>query len=76
MQESLNQYLIRVTIFLALIFVITVLLYPVLQNSFLSNIFINIIILIALGAGIAFNLMKLITLNSDYIVLANFDINN
>ena len=76
MQESLNQYLVRVAIFLALIFIVIVLLYPVLQNAFLSNIFINVIILIALGVGIVFNLVKLVALNSDYFVLANFDINN
>ena len=76
MQESLNQYLIRISLFLAFIFIIVVLLYPVLQNAFLSNIFINVIILIALGVGIAFNIIKLAALNSDYIVLANFDINN
>lgn len=76
MQESLNKYLIRLATFLALIFIIVVLLYPVLQNAFLSNIFINVIILIALGVGIVFNLIKLTILNSDYILLANFDINN
>lgn len=75
MQESLNQYLLRVGIFLALVFIIVVLIYPVLQNSFLSNIFINLIILAALAVGIIFNLMKLSGLNADYIVLANFDIN-
>ena len=76
MQESLNQNLIRVVIFLALIFIISVLLYPVLQNAFLSNIFINVIIIIALGVGIVFNVTKLTALNSDHIVLSNFDINN
>ena len=76
MQESLNQYLIRVAFFIALIFVIVVLLYPVLQNAFLSNIFINIVILLALGIGIVFNIIKLVSLNSDYLVLTNFDINN
>ena len=76
MQESLNQYLIRTATFLAFIFIIVVLLYPILQNAFLSNIFINLIILAALGAGIIFNIIKLAALNSDYIVLANFDINN
>ena len=34
MQESLNQYLLRVGIFLALVFIIVVLIYPVLQNCF------------------------------------------
>jgi len=41
MQQSLNQYLLRVGFFLALVFIIIVLLYPVLQNAFLSNIFIK-----------------------------------
>ncbi len=51
MYQSLNQYLLRVGIFLALVFIIVVLLYPVLQNAFLSNIFINLIILLGLAAG-------------------------
>ena len=75
MQQSLNQYLLRVGIFLALVFVVVVLLYPVLQNAFLSNIFINLIILAGLAIGIIFNLIRLVGLNTDYIALANFEIN-
>ena len=75
MQLDLNQYLLRVGIFLALVFIIVVLLYPVLQDAFLANIFINFIIIAALVIGIVFNLFKLIGLNTDYIALANFDIN-
>jgi len=75
MQQSLNQYLLRVGIFLGLIFVVVVLLYPVLQNAFLSNIFINLIILAGLAIGIIFNLIRLVGLNIDYIALANFEIN-
>ena len=75
MQQSLNHYLLRVGVFLALVFIIVVLLYPVLQNAFLSNIFINLVILACLGIGIIFNLIKLIGLNTDYITLANFEIN-
>ena len=75
MQQSLNQYLLRVGIFLALVFVVVVLLYPVLQNAFLSNIFINLIILAGLAIGIIFNLTRLVGLNIDYIALANFEIN-
>jgi len=75
MQKSLNQYLLRVGFFLAIVFIIVVLIYPVLQNAFLSNIFINLIILAALAVGIIFNLIKLVTLNTDYIALANFEIN-
>ncbi len=75
MQDNLNKYLLRVGIFLALIFIIVVLLYPVLQDAFLSNIFINFIILLALAIGIVFNLFKIINLNNDYNALINFNIN-
>ena len=74
MQQSLNQYLFRVGFFLALVFIIVVLLYPVLQNAFLSNIFINLIILVGLATGIVFNLIKLIVLNNDYLALSNYEI--
>ena len=75
MQKSLNQYLFRVGVSLALLFIIIVLIYPVLQNAFLSNIFINLIILGALGIGIVFSLIQLIGLNTDYTALVNFEIN-
>ena len=75
MSQTLNQYLVRVGVFLALVFIIVVLLYPVLQEAFLSNIFINLIILSALAVGIIFNIVKLIDLNSDFSSLVNFDIN-
>ncbi len=75
MQQTLNQYLLRVAIFLAITFVIIVLLYPVLQEAFISNIFINLIILAALFVGIIYDLLKLIVINNDYISLSNFDIN-
>ena len=75
MPQTLNQYLLRVGVFLALVFVIVVLLYPVLQEAFLSNIFINLIILLALAVGIIFNIVKLIGLNNDFSSLVNFDIN-
>ena len=75
MSQSLSQYLLRVGIFLALVFIIVVLLYPVLQEAFLSNIFINVIILAALAIGILFNLIKLFGLNKDFGALVNFDIN-
>ena len=75
MSQTLNQYLVRVGVFLALVFIIVVLLYPVLQEAFLSNIFINLIILLALAVGIIFNVVKLIDLNNDFSSLVNFDIN-
>jgi hypothetical protein len=76
MPQTLNQYLLRVGVFLALVFIIVVLLYPVLQEAFLSNIFINLIILLALAVGIIFNIVKLIGLSNDFSSLVNFDINN
>ena len=75
MPQTLNQYLLRVGVFLALVFIIVVLLYPVLQEAFLSNIFINLIILLALAVGIIFNIVKLIGLSNDFNSLVNFDIN-
>ncbi len=75
MPQTLNQYLLRVGVFLALVFIIVVLLYPVLQEAFLSNIFINLIIILALAVGIIFNIVKLIGLSNDFSSLVNFDIN-
>jgi len=74
MQGSLNQYLIRISVFLLLILVTVVFLYPVLQTAFLSNIYINVIIVFALFFGLGFNIYNLSKLNNDYGVLANFNI--
>ncbi len=75
MRGSNNQYLIRVSIFLILILVITILVYPVLQSAFLSNIYINAIIIFSLIFGLGFNIFHLSQLNSYYSILANFNIN-
>ena len=74
MQGSLNQYLIRISVFLILILIVVVFLYPVLQNAFLSNIYINLIIIIALVFGLVFNVYNLSQLNGDYHALANFNV--
>ena len=74
MKNSNNQYLIRVGIFLILILVITILVYPVLQSAFLSNIYINAIIIFSLIFGLGFNIFHLSQLNSYYSILANFNI--
>ena len=74
MQGSLNQYLIRVSIFLLLILIVVVFLYPVLQTAFLSNVYINVTIVLALVFGLAFNVYNLSKLNNDYSALANFNI--
>ena len=74
MQGSLNQYLIRISIFLLLILIVVVFLYPVLQTAFLSNVYINVTIVLALVFGLVFNVYNLSKLNNDYSVLANFNI--
>jgi len=74
MQGSLNQYLIRLSVFILLILIVVVFLYPSLQTAFLSNIYINLIIILALVFGLIFNVYILSRLNSDYSSLANFNI--
>ena len=74
MQGTLNQYLIRVSIFIIVILLVVIFLYPVLQSAFLSNIYINTIIIFALIFGLSFNLFNLSKLNNDYAALANFNI--
>ena len=74
MQSSLNKYIIRISAFLLVVLIAVIFLYPVLQNAFLSNIYINLIILCALIFGIVFNFYNLSKLNSDYNALANFNI--
>ena len=74
MQGSLNQYLIRVFIFLIVILAIAVFVYPVLQSAFLSNIYINLIIILSLFFGLGFCIYNLSQLQSNYASLANFNI--
>jgi len=74
MQGSLNQYLIRISFFLLLILIVIVFLYPILQTAFLSNIYINLIIILSLVIGLIFNVYNLLQLNNDYKSLVNFNI--
>ena len=76
MQGSLNQYLIRISIFMVLILIVVVFLYPALQASFISNIYINTLIVAALIFGLIFNVYNLSKLNFDYNVLKKFNIHN
>ena len=75
MGGSLNQYIVRISIFLLLILVVVVLLYPLLQTAFLSNIYINLFIVISLVFGLIFCIYHLSKLNEDYSTLANFNKN-
>ena len=74
MQGSLNQYQIRVFIFLIVILVISIFVYPALQSAFLSNIYINLIIILSLFFGLGFSIYNLSQLQSNYSSLANFNI--
>jgi len=74
MQGSLNKYIIRLSVFLLLILIVVVFLYPFLQSAFLSNVYINIIIVLALLFGLIFNIYNLAKLNNDYSVLTKFNI--
>jgi len=74
MQGSLNQYSLRVFIFLIIILIISIFVYPVLQSAFLSNIYINLIIILSLFFGLVFCIYNLYQLQSNYASLANFNI--
>ena len=74
MQGSLNQYQIRVFIFLIVILVIAIFVYPVLQSAFFSNIYINLIIILSLFFGLGFCIYNLSQLQSNYASLASFNI--
>jgi len=74
MQGSLNQYLIRIIVFLFFILAIAVFVYPVLQSAFLSNIYINLIIILSLFFGLGFSIYNLSQLQSNYASLASFNI--
>ena len=71
---SLNQYLIRIFVFLVLILVVTIFLYPTIQTAFLSNIYINILIIFSLFFGLVFNIYNLSKLNNDFKILEKFNI--
>lgn len=73
MQSSLNQYIIRLSVFLLVILIVVVFLYPILQTAFLSNIYINLVIILGLIFGLIFNVYYLSQLNNDYNSLNNFN---
>ena len=74
MQGSLNQYMLRVVIFLFIIILISVFVYPVLQPAFLANVYINSIIVFSLIFGLFFCIYNLNELINDYKSLASFNI--
>jgi len=72
MNNSLNYFFIRITIFLAIIFAISLALYPFLKAAFLSNIYINITIFTALLFGLIYNIINIFNLNNDTKILNKF----
>ena len=74
MPGTLNQYLVRVVIFLIIVIFVAVFVYPVLQSAFLSNIYINFFIVFSLVFGLAFSLYKLSELQNSHATLASFNI--
>ena len=59
MKESINKYLLRVLIFLVLVILVTIYVYPVIQSAFLSNIYINSTIVLSLLFGLGFCLYNI-----------------
>ena len=76
MQGSLNKYLLRVIIFLIAVIIVVIYLYPILISAFLSNIYINALIILSLIFGLIFSIYNLYQIQSDYSVLAIFNVNN
>ena len=74
MQGSLNQYLLRVSVFLIIIALVVIFLYPVLLSAFLSSIYINSVIILSLFFGLVFCIYQINLLRDHYSVLANFNI--
>ena len=74
MQGSLNKYLLRVIVFFIIIVLVVIFLYPILISAFLSNIYINSVILLSLFFGLIFCSYQLNLLKDNYSVLANFNI--
>ncbi len=74
MKDIINQYLIRVLVFLILVLLIVVYVYPVIQSAFLSNIYINSIIIFSLIFGLFFSIFHIVQLRSDFSNLSSFNI--
>lgn len=67
-----NKYLIRSIVFLTIIVIIAGYLYPVLQTAFLSNIYINSFIFLALIFGVGYLIYNLINLQNDLDAIKKF----
>ena len=72
MSDSVNYNLVRVTVFLIIIAVICFFLYPFLITAFLSNIYINGVIILTLIFGLFYTIFNITNIKNDTKVLKKF----
>ncbi|MBI29677.1 MAG: hypothetical protein CFH21_00544 [Alphaproteobacteria bacterium MarineAlpha5_Bin11] len=72
MSKTENFYIARVTIFLVLILIICYFLYPFLENAFLSNLYINTTIIVALLFGLGYSTLNIVNINNDTSLIRKF----
>lgn len=65
MQNTINHFLLRVVIFLGAILTLAIILYPFLRSAFLSNVYINITIILTLIFGLIYTILDIINLGDD-----------
>lgn len=72
MSNSVNYKLVRVTVFLIIIAIIAIFLYPFLTTAFLSNIYINSVIILTLIFGLFYTIFNIVNLENDNKILEKF----
>ena len=72
MSKLINKFLLRVIVFLTIILIIIGYLYPILKLAFLSNVYINSLIILSLLFGLIYTILNLINIQNDYSLLTNF----
>ena len=72
MNDSVNKKIGLVSIFLVIILIICIYLYPVLKTSFLSNVYINSTIILSLIFGLIYTIYNIVNLENDLIILKKF----
>ena len=75
MDKLLNVFLLRVIIFIIIILIIIGYLYPLLVTAFLSNIYINSVIILSLLFGLFYTILNLVHIKNDYEIIEKFSRN-
>jgi len=75
MDKLLNVFILRIIIFLIIILIIIGYLYPLLATAFLSNIYINSVIILSLLFGLFYTILNLVHINNDYKIIERFSKN-